>query len=190
MNTIIIREPTLLIIGDVRLTVEPPPAGPVDPNSLLAHRLAERELEERVAVAPSVTRAPFGSRSTMRIVGGAGGSPDDPELKPGVEFRRMSGETAKVERILGREGPVWFVLAGPLQPAVIFFSGLWLERAAETGTPKIGDSVIGETQFTIKFVRGEAEGGGWVVADELGKNYLVMHAGDTRWMGCDPVSLG
>ena len=190
MNTIIIREPTLLIIGDVRLTVEPPPAEPVDPNSLLARRLAEREVEERVAVAPSVTRAPFGARTSMRILGGPAGSHDDPELKAGVEFRRMSGETAKVERILGREGPVWFVMAGPLQPAVIFFSGVWLERTAETGTPKVGDSVIGETQFTIKFVRGEAEGGGWVVADELGKNYLVVHAGDSRWMGCDPVSLG
>ena len=178
-----------MIIGDVRLTVEPPVAT-MDPNSPMAHMLAEQELEERVAVAPSVTRAPFGARTSMRILGGSAGSPDDPELKAGVEFRRMNGETVKVERVLGREGPLWFVMAGPLLPALIFFSGLWLERAPEPGTPKVGDTVMGQAPFRIKFVRGEAEGGGWVVADELGKNYLVMHAGDSRWMGCDPVSLG
>ena len=189
MNTIVIRERTLLIIGDVRLIVEPP-LEHVNPDSLLAHQLAERELVDQIAVAPSETRAPFGSRTAMRILGGSVGSPDDPEPAAGVEFRRLNGATARVERILGREGPVWFVMCGPLLPAVVFFSGQWMERAAEPGAPRSGDAVIGQAPFTIKSVKGEAEGGGWVVADAADKDYLVMHAGGSRWMGCDPVSLG
>jgi len=189
MKTIVIQERTLLIIGDVRLVVEPP-AGPVDPASPSAHMFAERELAERLAVAPSVTRAPFGGRAPLRILGGTVGSPDDPEPKAGEEFRRLDGTPAKVERVLGREGPSWFVMCGPLLPAVIFFSAGWLERAPTPGTPKVGDAVSGQAPFKIASIRGEAEGGGWVVADEAGKDYLVLHRGGARWIGCDPVTLG
>ena len=144
-------------------------------TELQLSQMANAEVEAVAPVKPSPLPAP----EPMR----------EPERKPVVGTRvrinpgKIPIQTISVERVVGGDGPFWFVWDTKGRPMAIRYSiEGWQCVEMPPVEPRIGDVVLtGAKEHAIAEALGEAVIGGWLVKMENGRSAHVLMAGEGRW---------
>ena len=157
-----------------RATVAPAPV--VSPSP--AVRPSEQPVPRRPSAVGFTTGAP--GRAVSHVAR---------QPAAGDNFAYPDERSDRIEKVVGEYDGTWFILTPKQVPVALRdVRGAYRATPVSMQSPNKGDVVFSpEGNFPIETVLGEAETGGWVVADLRGDTFQVLHMTDERWFKIQSV---
>lgn len=182
--------PTVFLLAGYRITVEPlvPEVRPPLVDSPMAGRTKEAAASdwlEAEAQLQRETNMPFEPTSVAR------GGRLQFAPRAGGKFRAPTGAEVEIARVVGRDGALWLVTDASGRPAVLKrVECQWHALPRDYTAPAPGDVIVHNgIKSHISAVLGEAEVGGWAVANGGEVPLHVFRGEGNHWISLGVVEV-